>query len=133
MSELTESREKVRLIKIMFSHLETVGTTVLLCQFLLYFSVIVRVCSLRVPCAIQRHWKMNEKAQTETFDSDKTFKHSDIRIFKILHFGKSSRESELSGVFWPRGHIKSVRLSESPTYPGYDLNEIFWRHSSRVG
>ena len=42
----------------------------------------------------------------------KTFKHLNIEI---------SMESELNGVFWPRGHIKSVQLSESPTYPGYDL------------
>ena len=25
-----------------------------------------------------------------------------------------------------RGNIESVRLNESPTYPVYDLNEVFW-------
>ena len=44
-----------------------------------------------------------KKAQTETFDSFK---------------------SELSGVFWRWGYIKSARLSEIPTYPGYDITGL---------
>ena len=35
-------------------------------------------------------------------------------------------KSELSGVFWLKGHKILVRLSESPTYPGYNLSGCFW-------
>ena len=47
-------------------------------------------------------------------------------MFEHSNFRKSIQESELSEVFWPRGHGILVRLSESSTYPGYDLTEGFW-------
>ena len=59
---------------------------------------------------------MNEKSQTETFDSDKTFKHSDIRIFYCISENLVGSPSKAE-YFARMGHIKSARLSESPTYP----------------
>ena len=59
---------------------------------------------------------------TKNFDRHKHSK----RTFELSNFGSLTQESELSGVFWPQGHEISVRLSETPTYPGYDLSEAFW-------
>ena len=52
-------------------------------------------------------------------------KHSN-RTFELSNFGSLTQESELSGGFWPQGHEILVRLSESSTYPVYDLSEAFW-------
>ena len=43
-----------------------------------------------------------------------------------FEFQKIDPGVRVSEVFWPRGHGILVRLSESPTYPGYDLTEGFW-------
>ena len=31
-----------------------------------------------------------------------------------------------NGVYWPKEHIELLGLRESPTYPGYGLNEVLW-------
>ena len=48
-------------------------------------------------------------------------KHSN-RTFELSNFGGLTQDSELSRFFWPQGREISVRLCESPTYPGYDLS-----------
>ena len=103
---------KVRLIKIMFSHLEMVCTN----------KINNHIPIKHILCHSTTRWKMNEKSQTETFDSDKNFQTFEHSNFLKFAFRKIEQGVRVKRSIVTEG---THQIGECPTYPGYDLNEYF--------